>query len=108
MCRRAQELVPAYRAAVESGDAARKAAAYMEYRGVAKAMAPDVIAAAKAEKLNLLLEWTAEQNLQSFAAGTFVGGGTFDEAAYDVALVLVRHPRDGCSLQLWPRASPRT
>eukprot|EP01050_Picozoa_sp_SAG11_P000587 SAG11_NODE_20_length_25330_cov_18.348143_5_plen_221_part_00 len=64
------EFVPEYRAAVESGESARKEAAYMQYRNVAKALKVPVIARAVQQRHNLYFEYTFEGNLQEFAAAS--------------------------------------
>ena len=83
------ELVPEYRAAVESGDPAQKEAAYMQYRGQGKALKASVIAAAVARRCNLYVEWTFEGNLQDFAAASEKAEVAYEAEGYDVVLMLI-------------------
>ena len=85
------ELVPAYRAAVESGDPAKKEAAYMKYRGEAKKLKAPTLAAAIEQRRNIYLEWTYEGNLEKFANGEDAEL-PFLTASYDVVLLYVACP----------------
>ena len=95
------ELVPEYRAAVESGDPAQKEAAYMQYRGQGKALKAAVIAAAVARRCNLYVEWTFEGNLQDFAAASEKAEVAYEAEGYDVVLMLVScHDLPGIQVRL--------
>lgn len=58
------EYVPAFVADTESGDVERVQAAYTKYRDVARDSVELAITKAVKRKLNLMLEWTNEANLQ--------------------------------------------
>ena len=85
------ELVPAYRAAVESGDPAKKEAAYMKYRGEAKKLKAPTLAAAIEGRRHIFLEWTYGPNLEKFARGEDAEL-PFSTAGYDVVLLYVACP----------------
>jgi hypothetical protein len=82
------ELVPEYRAAVESGDAETKAGAYMKYRDTAKKLKRPTLVTAFEQRRNIYLEWTYEGNLIKFAKGEDAEL-PFVAAGYDVVLLYV-------------------
>ena len=82
------ELVPDYRAAVESSDPERREASYMQFRDEAKKLKGAVLADAFEQKKPVYLEWTHEGNLLKFAHGEDSELPVV-EAAYDVVLMYV-------------------